>query len=181
MEAGVHRPGRGPGFFTTVYLARGQNFYVLATLVNKGVPDFHCGGCATVENRGSSREKRAARLIRVTAPSLRVILLSPAVARLLMFGSGGSASAYVYTTGVKCSPPPGHPNGPAVSIAQSVWGNVVPSDQVPHVRVFSLAARPFTAKNGLQIAVVVAVGGAYDQPDDSSRNAAVSSDGVELI
>jgi hypothetical protein len=43
--------------------------------------------------------------------------------------------------------------------------------------VFSLAARPFTAKNGLETAIIVAVGGAYDRPDDSDRSAAESSDG----
>jgi photosystem II stability/assembly factor-like uncharacterized protein len=97
----------------------------------------------------------------------------------LTFGTGGSALAHVYTTGVKCSPPPGHPNGPAVTNCTVEWRNVeVPiASGSPSSGIFSLAARPFVANNGLQTAIVVAVGGTYDRPDDASRTAATSRDG----
>jgi len=96
----------------------------------------------------------------------------------LLFGSGGSA-AHVFAMGTKCSPPPGNPNGPAIT--NCVVG--FHSSDVPVVAgspasgVFSLAARQILAKNGMLTAIVVAVGGTYDHSDNAARTAAFSPDG----
>ena len=97
----------------------------------------------------------------------------------LIFGTGGSASAYAYTTGVRCSPPPGHPNGPAITNCTVEWraAEVPITSGSASSGIFSLAARPFTAVNGLQTAIVVAAGGDFSKPDRSTATAAWSSDG----
>ena len=97
----------------------------------------------------------------------------------LLFGTGGTSPSHVYGTGVKCSPPPGHPTGPAISDCTVVWksANVPIGSGVAQSGVFSLAAKPFTAKDGQQTSIVVAVGGRYDQPGDSGGTAAFSLDG----
>jgi photosystem II stability/assembly factor-like uncharacterized protein len=97
----------------------------------------------------------------------------------LIFGTGGTSSAHVYTTGAKCSPPPGHPDGPAIANCVVGWSNseAPVASGTAASGIFSLAVRPVTLKNGIPSAIVVAVGGVYDQPDQSSRTAATSSDG----
>lgn len=98
----------------------------------------------------------------------------------LLFGSGGVA-ARVFKTGTQCSPPPGHLEGPAIYNCVVVFR----SSEVPVVAgspasgVFSLAARQISARNGVQSAIVVAVGGTYDHPDSAARTAAYSIDGGE--
>ena len=96
----------------------------------------------------------------------------------LLFGSGGG-TARVFATSVKCSPPSGNPNGPAIT--NCVVG--FRSSEVPVVAgspasgVFSVAARQFSAKSGMITAIVVAVGGTYDHSDSAARTAAFSTDG----
>jgi hypothetical protein len=96
----------------------------------------------------------------------------------LLFGSGGS-SAHVFATGVKCSPPPGNLNGPAIT--NCIVG--FHSAEVPIVAgspasgVFSVAARQIAAKNGVLAAIIIAVGGTYDHADNATRTAAFSTDG----
>ena len=99
----------------------------------------------------------------------------------LTFGTGGSASVYVYTTGVKCFPPPGHPNGLLVFNCTVEWKNAEApiASESSTSGIFSLATRPFTAKDGVQTAVVVAVGGDCAKPDQSAMTAAWSIDGGE--
>ncbi len=87
----------------------------------------------------------------------------------LLFGTGSSA-ANVYSTGAKCSPPSNNPNGPAVFNCTIGWGSAgtpIVSGS-PSSGIFSLATRPFTAKNGVQTAIVVAVGGDYTKSDQST-------------
>lgn len=97
----------------------------------------------------------------------------------LLFGTGGSRSSYAFRTTAKCSPPPGHPNGLATFNCTVVWvSTAVPvASGTPASGVFSLALRPFTAKNGMLSAAVVAVGGAYDHPNEADGSAAFSTDG----
>jgi photosystem II stability/assembly factor-like uncharacterized protein len=97
----------------------------------------------------------------------------------LLFGTGGSEHAHVYWTGTKCSPPPGHPNGPAIFNCEVTWNNseVPVAGGTPGSGVFSLAAKAMAAKSGAPTATVVAVGGAYDHPDQATQNAAFSIDG----
>jgi len=97
----------------------------------------------------------------------------------LLFGTGGFASAHVYSTGVKCSPPPGHPDGPAIFNCTVVWSSVeVPvASGTPTSGIFSLGVRGTMAKVGTLSAIVVAIGGTYDKPDESAGTAAVSIDG----
>jgi len=96
----------------------------------------------------------------------------------LLFASGGSV-AHVFFTATRCSPPPGNPNGPAIT--NCVVG--FRSSEVPVVAgspasgAFSLAARKISAKNGMLTATVVAVGGTYDHPESAARTAAFSTDG----
>ncbi len=73
----------------------------------------------------------------------------------LLFGTGGAASADVYSTGAKCFPQPGHPNGPATFNCTVVWANVeVPvTSGTPTSGIFSLGARATTAKGGTLSAV----------------------------
>lgn len=98
----------------------------------------------------------------------------------LLFGSGGNA-AHVFASGVKCSPPAGNPNGPAIT--NCIVG-FHPSD-VPVVAgspasgVFSVAARQISAKSGILTAILIAVGGTYDQSNNAARTAAFSTDGGE--
>jgi photosystem II stability/assembly factor-like uncharacterized protein len=98
----------------------------------------------------------------------------------LLFGSGGSV-AHVFATGARCSPSPRSPNGPATT--NCVVG--FHSSDVPVVAgspasgVFSVAARKISAKNGIQTAIVVAIGGTYDHPVNGARTAAFSTDGGE--
>jgi hypothetical protein len=102
--------------------------------------------------------------------------------QFLLFGTGGSEHAHVYWTGAKCSPPPGHPNGLAVFDCQIGWNSseIPIASGDPASGVFSLVAKPTTAKNGQQTAVVVAVGGTYTKPDQAARIAAVSIDGGKI-
>jgi photosystem II stability/assembly factor-like uncharacterized protein len=164
------------GFFDAIYRAEDKNLYVLGDPVNGAFPIF------TSEEAGESWFV-VGEAGRDSHPGDTAFAASntdfTGSSSILMFGSGGSASAYVYKTGVKCSPPPGHPNGPAIVDCTIAWGSAaVPIGSGSSTSgIFSLAARPFTAKNGLQTAIVVAVGGAYDRPDDSSHAAAFSIDG----
>jgi photosystem II stability/assembly factor-like uncharacterized protein len=164
------------GFFDAVYRAEDKNLYVLSDPVAGAFQIFTSGEAGeswfVVGEAG-----------RDTRPGDTAFAASNSVftgsGSILMFGTGGSASAHVYTTGVKCFPPPGHPNGPATYDCTLGWRNAeAPIGSGSSTSgVFSLAARPFTAKNGLETAIVVAVGGAYDRPDDASRTAALSEDG----
>ena len=97
----------------------------------------------------------------------------------LLFGTGGSGSAHIYKTGAKCSPPPDHPDAPAVFNCTVVWNSTEAplASGSPASGVFSLGTLEFKAKDGSISAVVVAVGGVYDKPDDSTGTAAVSFDG----
>ena len=97
----------------------------------------------------------------------------------LLFGTGGSEHAHVYWTGTKCSPPPDRPNGPAIFNCELAWNNseVPISSGTPASGVFSLSARATTAKSGVPTATVIAVGGAYDHPDQAAQSAAFSIDG----
>jgi len=96
----------------------------------------------------------------------------------LFFGTGGTTAARVYATGAKCSPPPGHPDGPAIYDCVIQWSSkeVPVASGTPTSGVFSLATRPGKAKDGSDAVVVAAVGGVYDQPDQSGGTAATSRD-----
>jgi photosystem II stability/assembly factor-like uncharacterized protein len=96
----------------------------------------------------------------------------------LLFGSGGGAP-HVFTTGTKCSPPPGNPNGPAITncIVGFRSSDVPVVAGSPASGVFAVAARQITSKNGLLTAIVVAVGGTFDHSDNAARTAAFSTDG----
>jgi photosystem II stability/assembly factor-like uncharacterized protein len=164
------------GFFDALYRAEDKNLYVLSdpvagafqifTAVEAGESWFVSGEVGRESHPGDT----------AFAASNSDFAGSGSV---LMFGTGGSASAYVYTTGVKCSPPPGHPNGPAIFDCTIGWSNAETPIGAGSATsgVFSLAARPFTSKNGLETAIIVAVGGGYDQPDGAGRTAAFSLDG----
>ena len=97
----------------------------------------------------------------------------------LLFGTGGSDHAHVYWTGTKCYPPPNHPNGAAIFNCQVVWNNseVPVASGTPASGVFSLAAKATTSKSGAPTATVIAVGGAYDHPNQTTQTAAFSIDG----
>lgn len=99
----------------------------------------------------------------------------------MLFGTGGGSSPHVYATRAKCSPPPNNPNGLAIFDCTISWSKVdapVASGTLTS-GIFSLAARPLTAKNGMSTEVVVAVGGVYDKPEDVEKTAARSVDGGE--
>ncbi len=97
----------------------------------------------------------------------------------LLFGTGGTASSHVYATGARCSPPAGHPNAPAITNCTVGWSKVdVPvGSSTESSGVFSLALRPYNSKAGVSTAAVVAVGGDYKNPDQSTATAAGSIDG----
>lgn len=99
--------------------------------------------------------------------------------RYVFFGTGGSKSSNVYRTTAKCSPPPGHPKGPATFNCAVVWMSTgVPiASGTSASGVFSLAVRPFTGVSGML--VVVGVGGAYDHPDQADGSAVFSTDGAQ--
>ncbi|HMG87086.1 MAG TPA: hypothetical protein VK574_15240 [Terracidiphilus sp.] len=97
----------------------------------------------------------------------------------LLFGAGGSEHAHAYWTSTRCSPPPGHPNGPALSDCGVVWNSseVPVASGTPASGIFSLAAKATTTKSGAPTATVIAVGGVYDHPDLGTQIAAFSVDG----
>jgi photosystem II stability/assembly factor-like uncharacterized protein len=164
------------GFFDAIYRAEDKNIYVLSDPVNGAFQIFTAQGVGESWFVAGEEGREAHPGDGAFAASNSAFTGSGSN---LFFGTGGSNLAHVYATGVKCSPPPGHPNGPAIVDCTIGWGNseVPIGSGSPKSGVFSLATRPFTAKNGLQTTIVVAVGGAYDQPDDSSRSAAFSNDG----
>jgi len=89
----------------------------------------------------------------------------------LFFGTGGPLAA-VYSTHAKC-------NSAAASQCAIVWQPT--ETPIAHgaaaAGVFSLAGRTTTSMSGKMSALLVAVGGTYDKPDDASASAAFSSDG----
>jgi photosystem II stability/assembly factor-like uncharacterized protein len=97
----------------------------------------------------------------------------------LLFGTGGVVTAHAYVTGVTCSPPPGHPNGPAITNCTVGWkrSEVPVGNGTSTSGIFSLSASTYTTKQGVLAALVVAVGGQYDHLDEQSDTAAVSADG----
>lgn len=100
----------------------------------------------------------------------------------LLFGTGGSPAAHVYLSGTKCSSPPVHPHASATSSCTVEWSKAgVPvGSGTASSGVFSIAVRPFTSRQGVFTAIVVAVGGSYDKPDDASRTAAFSTNAGKL-
>jgi photosystem II stability/assembly factor-like uncharacterized protein len=164
------------GFFDAIYWAEDKNLYVLGDPVNEAFQIF------TSEQAGESWFV-VGEAGRESHPGDSAFAASNSAftggGSILMFGTGGSATAYVYTTGVKCSPPPGHPNGPAIFDCTVEWrSSPAPIESGSTTSgVFSLAARPLTAKSGLQTAIIVAVGGDYTKPDQSTMTAAWSADG----
>jgi photosystem II stability/assembly factor-like uncharacterized protein len=161
------------GFFDAIYQAEDKNLYMLSDPVNGAFQIFIAEAAGESWFVAGEAGREAHQGDTAFAASNSAFTSSGSI---LMFGTGGAATAYVYTTGVKCSPTPGHPNGPAIFDCTIGCAAPVGSGSATS-GIFSLAARPFTAKSGLQTAIVIAVGGAYDQPDDASRNSAFSTDG----
>ena len=99
--------------------------------------------------------------------------------QFLLFGTGGLDHVHAYLTATKCYPPPGHPHGLAIFNCEVTWNNseVPVASGTAASGVFSLAAKATTAKTGAPTATVIAVGGAYNHPDQSTQTAAFSIDG----
>ncbi len=164
------------GFFDAIYGAENRNIYVLSdpvegvfpifTAAEAGETWFVVGEAGRDAHPGDTAFAASNSVFTGWGPSL-------------MFGTGGSASAHMYKTGVKCFPPPGHPNGPAITDCTVEWRNAVApiASGSSSSEIFSLATRPFTAKNGLETAIVIAVGGDFTKPDQSAATAAWSIDG----
>jgi hypothetical protein len=90
----------------------------------------------------------------------------------LFFGTGGPLAA-VYSTHAKCE-------SAAAAQCSLVWQPA--ETPIAHgaaaAGVFSLAGRTTTSSmSGKMTALLVAVGGIYDKPDDASASASLSSDG----
>lgn len=103
------------------------------------------------------------------------------VAPFLLFGTGATATGAlpkVYFTRARCVPPPGHPKAFPTQCSIE-WDK----SQVPMAAgndksgIFSLAGRMVPTRSGLPQVDVVAVGGAYDKPDQNAGTSAISSDG----
>jgi len=164
------------GFWDAIYETEGKQVYVLGDPVR--------GVFAMFQSEDAGRTWYAAgETGRESAPGEGAFAASNSSLTgygvFLLFGTGGISPSHVYGTGVKCSPPPGHPTGPATTDCTVVWSSAnvpVGSGGAPS-GVFSLAAKPFTSRNAIQTAIVVAVGGRYDRPDEPGGTAAYSSDG----
>ena len=166
------------GFWDAIYRTAERRIYVLGDPVNGAFAMFLSddGG----ENwlaAGDDGRKAPPNVGAFAASNSSMTGFGP----YLLFGTGGSQSSYVFRTVAKCSPPPGHPDGLAVFNCTVVWVSAaVPiASGTPASGIFSLAVRPFIAKNGVSSAAVAGVGGVYDHAEQADRTAAFSMDGAQ--
>jgi hypothetical protein len=97
----------------------------------------------------------------------------------LLFGSGGGVDAHVFARATECDLSPGNPNAAAITncVVRFHASEVPVVASSPASGIFSVEARPISAKNGILTAIVIAVGGTYDHPDSAAHTAAYSVNG----
>jgi len=94
-------------------------------------------------------------------------------------GAGTSVAPRVYRTHVSCAPPPDHPKGfPNNCSVAWTTADVPLGITGPAAGIFSLASRAGgQAKDGTTRVILVAVGGIYDKPAQTTGTSATSDDG----
>jgi photosystem II stability/assembly factor-like uncharacterized protein len=166
------------GFFDTIRITFAKALYVLGDPVDKKFAMFFTedGGdnwfTAADPGRDSAIGDGA-----FAASNSALVSVGP----FLLFGTGAGTSAttpHVYFTRAKCVPPPDKPKAPPLSCTIE-WGrsDVPMAAAGPTAGIFSLAARMSPTKSGISKVNVIAVGGTYDKPEQTTGTAATSEDG----
>jgi photosystem II stability/assembly factor-like uncharacterized protein len=163
------------GFFDAIRRVTDHQFYVLGDPVNGKFAMFLSRDTAETwfiaDDPGLDAEKGDGAFAASNSSLL-------ALGATLYFGTGGTNAAHVYRTHAAC-PAPVTGTKPMEQSCPIAWAkqDVPVASHSAASGVFSLAGRTESSQRGGVKAILVAVGGTYDKPQDGAATAATSMDG----
>ena len=165
------------GFFDALKITKEKTIYVLGDPVHDQFAMFFTeDGGETWLAAGETGRDAAKGEGAFAASNSSLTYVDPFM--LFSTGAGVSAPPHVYRTRAKCVPPPDKPKALPLFCTLEWTTTTVPLSAASTASgVFSLAARMNHMKNGMSLLTVVATGGSYEKPDDTSGTSATSDDG----
>ena len=162
------------GFFDSVRRVTDRQFYILGDPVQHKFAMFLSRDAGETwfiaDDPGPDAEKGDGAF---AASNSALIALGPT----LYFGTGGTNAAHVYQTHAACpTPTTARPTEQSCPV-EWAKSDLPIASHAAAAGVFSIAGRVESSPSGKMRAILVAVGGTYDKPQDGSASAASSLDG----